>query len=341
MSTFPPTWIMPHFSPGHEEALSFLHQAVQSILSQSDPDWRLIIVDDLSPQPARAFLKKLKTLSPKIHVIFQDTHAGAGLTRNRAIEWASGQGAPFLLFMDADDIAHPRRLEVTRKIFSEHPEATVVYSSFQVIDEKNQEVSIAKLTPMLVEIIESHALPPEGNNAWVRIATETGYTNLTSSTSVRTSLAVEQPFCQSQASEDAHCWLRYSAGGGDFIYTPDVPSLYRIPQNRPGGSSSRGLIGDSTFYALLSTTNEDGFKKAIALGLQKQKITEEKVAELTAKFYVRTAESMSKEGELELALDNIQKALGVNQQVTLEWVRIRGLGDKQWLQRVLTKTNKE
>jgi len=184
---------------------------------------------------------------------------------------------------------------------------------------------------MLVEHLDSHIDPPEGTNAWIRIATETGYTNLTSSTSVRTWLACAFPFCPSKASEDAHCWLRYSAGGDSFAYTPAIPSRYRVPQNKPAGSSSRALVGKSKFYEILSETFEDGFQQSVSIALAKNKISTHQVEALTAEFYVRTAETMGKEGEILVAKDNLRKAWRVSKEATQAALERRGLLGKEWV----------
>jgi hypothetical protein len=81
--------------------------------------------------------------------------------------------------------AHPRRLEVTKDLFLENPQIGVVYSTFEIIDEKNNLTPIERITTSILEILESHTHPLEGKDVWIKMGTETGYTNLTSSTAVR------------------------------------------------------------------------------------------------------------------------------------------------------------
>src|ERR671932_508798 len=82
-----------------------------------------------------------------------------------------------------------------RKILLENPKVDVVYSTFEVIDENNRLIPIEKISSPILEILESHVQsPPEGNNIWIKMGTETGITNITSSTAVRIKFAYRCPF---------------------------------------------------------------------------------------------------------------------------------------------------
>jgi hypothetical protein len=115
--------------------------------------------------------------------------------------------------------AHPRRLEVTKDLFLENPQIGVVYSTFEIIDEKNNLTPIERITTSILEILESHTHPLEGKDVWIKMGTETGYTNLTSSTAVRVKFVYQCP------------WLRMSTFDANFKYTPLIPSKYRIPSS--------------------------------------------------------------------------------------------------------------
>ena len=100
-----------------------------------------------------------------------------------------------ILFNDSDDISHPKRLEAVKKIFLENPQVDVVYSTFEVIDENNRLTPIEKISSPILEILESHMQNPiEGNDIWIKMGTETGITNITSSTAVRMKFAYQCPF---------------------------------------------------------------------------------------------------------------------------------------------------
>ena len=90
--------------------------------------------------------------------------------------------------------AHPRRLEVTKDLFLENPQIGVVYSTFEIIDEKNNLTPIERITTSILEILESHTHPLEGKDVWIKMGTETGYTNLTSSTACPCKICISMSF---------------------------------------------------------------------------------------------------------------------------------------------------
>ena len=147
--------------------------------------------------------------------IYTDKNCDSGMARNKGIRYAYEIGAPFIIYNDSDDVSDPRRLELVRKAFENDDTINVVYTSFDVIDENDNVVPLDQVTKSLREIIDGHKIYiVEGENAWITIAMKKKYTNLTSCTAVKTSLAVEELFPDASASEDCHTWIRYAAHPG-------------------------------------------------------------------------------------------------------------------------------
>ncbi|MFD8981684.1 glycosyltransferase family 2 protein [Streptomyces sp. NPDC059564] len=294
------TFVMPYYGDG-PDAYEHLLQAVASLRGQTDPEWRLVIVDDGSPD--RRNRERVRAIPDtdreRVTVLQQDVNRGQGFCRNAGVRWAAGQGAPLVLFQDADDIAHPERLERTRRIFTEHPEVDFLYSPFVVIDENGKPVDRQRLTPSVQEILDSHDRPVEGPNGWIRIGVETGYTSLTSTVSVRTTLATAHPFPEVRGSEDTHTWLRMAAGGTGFKYEPAIPAQYRIPQS-VAGSSDRNRIG-SDYYRRKMDVDTDGFRQALAIALRRKTIEPSQAPRLLSEFLRRLAVTMEREGRHDLA----------------------------------------
>jgi hypothetical protein len=234
-------------------------------------------------------------------VLEQAVNQGQGVCRNIGVGWAARQGAPFVLFHDADDISHPRRLEVTGQVLRSRPDVGFVYSTFQVIDENDHPVPWERLTPSIAEILRSHETPVEGPDAWIRIGAESGYTTLTSTVSVRTEVALAHPFPPVRGSEDAHTWLRMSAGGAHFAYLDEIPGQYRVPQ-RGAGSSDRARIG-ADYYLRKAIVDTDGFRQAIRLALGYGALDASRAAWIEERFLRRLATTMVAEGQEPLALD--------------------------------------
>ncbi len=209
----PPTFVMPFYGTSRRD-IAFLDHALAGLCAQTDGDWHLVIVDDASPDEES--LRHLRALEQsgdrRVTVLFQPVNRGQGHGRNIGTRWAVERGASFVLFHDADDVSHPRRLEQARAIFADSPEVDFVYSTFIPIDENGDEVPEEELTPSIREILDIHrSSPVEGPMAWIRIATETGYATQTSTVAVRSSLAAAQPFPDERGSEDSYTWLCMSA----------------------------------------------------------------------------------------------------------------------------------
>ena len=327
------TFVMPHYVNGNEESKRHLDETIKSLYNQTDTNWKAVIVDDLSPsEEARNYLREIAAKDPeKFHVIMKETNDGPGLSRNVGVNWAAESGSPFVLFIDADDLADPRRLEVARKIFEGDPQASVVYTTFKVVDEDSNLVPEERLSPSIVEIIDSHKKePPQGENAWIEIGTTKGYTNLTSATAVRTDIARKFPFPAEKVSEDSHTWMRYSAGGDKFVYTPEAPTLYRIPQNTEGSSSRSREGGRHGFYATKARVDTDGFTQALELALDKGKIKSFEKDALMIKFLIKLGDTLAQENEIELAQEQVQKSIDISEDVTKSVLKAKGFSDQEW-----------
>ena len=87
--------------------LPHLAAAIASIREQSLPDWEWILVDDGSTDSTGALLADQAREDPRLRVL---TVRAEGLVPalNRGLEAAR---APIVARMDADDVAHPERLE--------------------------------------------------------------------------------------------------------------------------------------------------------------------------------------------------------------------------------------
>lgn len=299
---------MPHYAD-NSQSIRFLDEAVEGILGQNSDRWNLIIVDDASPyEPARSnLLRVAEQARGKINIIFRDSNGGAGVSRNQGIEWAAKHGCEIIAFNDADDVSHPKRVEHLLDLFGLHHEISVIYSTFSVIDEHGIKVPEQRLTESVREILESHMSdPPSGRNVWITIGTKTGYTNLTSATAVRLELACAQPFPNERVSEDGHTWMRYAAAGDEFFFDPEIPSLYRIPQYT-NGSSVRSRVGPS-YYAEKARVDFEGFMTAANIAIRRDTFDPSDLPELKARFFLRMAETMRREGEQRIFLDCMRRA---------------------------------
>jgi glycosyltransferase involved in cell wall biosynthesis len=116
--------------------IQLMKQAVGSVLRQTFTDFALTVVDDNypDPEPARWF----GTLADaRVRYLRNDVGLGANGNYRRCLELAS---APVVLIMGADDVMLPDHLQVVTDVFAAHPEATVVHTGVEVIDENDNTV---------------------------------------------------------------------------------------------------------------------------------------------------------------------------------------------------------
>ncbi|MFA4994040.1 MAG: glycosyltransferase family 2 protein [Bdellovibrionales bacterium] len=108
--------LLPVFNGG-----KLLLRAVRSILSQSMPDFELIIINDGSTDQALHDIRAMK--ESRVRIIGSNTRLGLVERLNEGIDAAQGR---LIARMDADDIAFPRRLEMQRQFLDEHADIDLV-----------------------------------------------------------------------------------------------------------------------------------------------------------------------------------------------------------------------
>jgi glycosyltransferase involved in cell wall biosynthesis len=93
-----------------------IEAALRSLSWQTVPHWEAIVVDDGSTDATAARARAVP--DARVRVVELDEHRGRSFARNTAIDLARGR---FLAIQDADDISHPRRLEVLLELIASRP----------------------------------------------------------------------------------------------------------------------------------------------------------------------------------------------------------------------------
>ncbi len=112
----------------------YIDQAIDSVLSQSDRDWELVIVDDGSTDGTADVVGRYQ--DARISVIRQQNQGLAG-ARNTGILAARGE---LVALLDSDDRWRPRFLEMMRRLAAERPDAAVYYCRARGIDADGAEL---------------------------------------------------------------------------------------------------------------------------------------------------------------------------------------------------------
>ncbi|NET07053.1 MAG: glycosyltransferase [Symploca sp. SIO2B6] len=115
---------------------SFLRQAIDSVLNQVYPYWELCIADDSSTEPyIRSILEDYVSKDPRIKVVFRTENGHISSASNSAIEIATGE---FIGLLDHDDLLTPDALYQVALLLNQHPEADMIYSDEDKVDEHNK-----------------------------------------------------------------------------------------------------------------------------------------------------------------------------------------------------------
>lgn len=104
---------------------AYIEQTVSSVLAQTLTDFELLLVDDGSTDDTVA--RVLAFADPRIRVI-QQANGGVCKARNRGIADAQ---SPYIALLDHDDWWQPTKLERQLAAMAAHPQAGVVYSTFE------------------------------------------------------------------------------------------------------------------------------------------------------------------------------------------------------------------
>ena len=109
----------------------YLAAALESVLAQTYQNFEIIVVDDGSVDDSAAVAARY----PQVRYIYH-AHSGISATRNRAISEARGE---FVVFLDADDLWVPEKLEKQVVYLDSHPECQLVYTLVQNFFDGNPE----------------------------------------------------------------------------------------------------------------------------------------------------------------------------------------------------------
>lgn len=121
-------------------AESFLHICVESILKQTFDDFELILIDDGSKDMSLKVMQELSEKDNRMHVYHHENH-GAGYTRNRGIQLASGK---YITFIDSDDYVDIDYLDTFKKSIGDNDVLISGYNKVSMDEHKLLFTSIPK-----------------------------------------------------------------------------------------------------------------------------------------------------------------------------------------------------
>jgi glycosyltransferase involved in cell wall biosynthesis len=118
-------------------AADFLGVAIESILSQSFPDFELLLIHDGSTDGSEALARSFK--DPRIRHISNGSNRGLVYSLNLGIEEAKGR---YIARMDGDDVMATDRLETQVEYLERVKDADIVAGFVDLIDEKGDTIGV-------------------------------------------------------------------------------------------------------------------------------------------------------------------------------------------------------
>lgn len=95
--------IMPAFNSS-----KYIHEAINSVLSQTYSNWELIVIDDCSTDGTVDIVREYMHDKSNIRILCLSENKGPGYCRNYGIKHAKGE---YIAFLDSDDIWKATKLE--------------------------------------------------------------------------------------------------------------------------------------------------------------------------------------------------------------------------------------
>lgn len=121
---------------------AYLKQALLSVLQQTYPNFEVLVADDCSRENPQQLLDELE--DDRLHLYRQATNRGVGVNVTHALVQAQGK---YIACLNDDDLWEPNFLEKLVPCLERHPEASVAFCDYAVIDAEgriNPEKTVAQ-----------------------------------------------------------------------------------------------------------------------------------------------------------------------------------------------------
>lgn len=108
-----------------------LREAVSSVMTQSDPDWRLVVIDDVYPDPAPGeWVRAID--DPRVTYVRNELNLGPSRNYSKGVGLVDGE---FVVIMGCDDRMLPGYVARVRELIAQFPHADLIQPGVRVIDE--------------------------------------------------------------------------------------------------------------------------------------------------------------------------------------------------------------
>jgi glycosyltransferase involved in cell wall biosynthesis len=119
----------------------YLPQAIESVLTQQNADWELLISDDASTDNSAEIIRSYAARDPRIHFHVQSPNLGMAANWNWCLEQTTGH---YIKFLFGDDyFCTPDTLAQLSRAFETNPQAVIATSARLIVDENARTLFVA------------------------------------------------------------------------------------------------------------------------------------------------------------------------------------------------------
>jgi hypothetical protein len=201
-----------------------IEETLESVRRQTRTDWQAIVVDDASTDETSEIVRRIGATDPRF-LLLSGPGRGPGAARNVGLYRAT---APFICFLDADDLMNERYAELMVGALERDPSAAAAYCGWlRLAPDGNLETGPCPTVDDLFERFAAACVfPPNACLTRREVVVEAGGFD-------------EAP----TTTEDWDLWQRIARTGARFIRVPDELTIYRM---QPGSRSrsSRRVLAD-------------------------------------------------------------------------------------------------
>ncbi|MDR0946007.1 MAG: glycosyltransferase [Bifidobacteriaceae bacterium] len=218
-----------------------LMESIASVRAQTDPDWRLTVVDDCYPD--QSVSGRVEALGDERITYLRNEH-NLGPTGNydRCVKLSD---ADVVVLMGCDDLMLPTYVATVRRALTRFPDATIIQPGAEVVDEHGRVVR------PLVDRAKRALLTPKGSRP-TELRGEAGAVSLLRgdwlywpALAFRREVFGRVPFRPGfPIIQDLAFVVDVIAAGGTLVYWPELAFRYR----RHSGSASAKTIQDGTRF---------------------------------------------------------------------------------------------
>jgi len=219
-----------------------LYETVESVRSQTDPRWRLTVIDDAYPDDSvPAYFAALE--DPRVTYLRHEANQGLIAGFQESIDRAT---LPLVVVLGCDDILHPNYVALIARTFGAHPSVGIIQPGVRVIDEAGEP------SRALVDLVKQRVLAPRAADGPVVLEGEHLATSLIRgdwlywpSLALRTDLVQGTRFREDlPIILDLALLMDLAFSGASLLYTPETAFSYR---RHRASASQRSLLDGRRF----------------------------------------------------------------------------------------------